>query len=75
MVTSKNQSINIKDQIINLIQNYPLEIKSVVDPNSIVKSDNLNLLKNITIEDLLNRKPIKPKQTLMNKKLQKSNFN
>ena len=68
LITSKNQSINIKDQIIHLIQNYPLEIKSVLDPNSIVKSvDNLNLLKNITIEDLMDRKPIKPKQALMKK--------
>lgn len=70
LVTTKNQPNNIKKQIINIIQNYPLEIKAVLDPNSIINSsENLTMLKEITIEDLLNREPIKPKKDLMSKNI------
>ena len=70
LVTTKKQPNNIKKQIINIIQNYPLEIKAVLDPNSIINSsENLNMLKEITIEDLLNREPIKPKKDLMSKNI------
>ena len=70
LVTTKNQPNNIKKQIINIIQDYPLEIKAVLDPNSIINSsENLTMLKEITIEDLLNREPIKPKKDLMSKNI------
>ena len=70
LVTTKNQPNNIKKKIINIIQNYPLEIKAVLDPNSIINSsENLTMLKEITIEDLLNREPIKPKKDLMSKNI------
>ena len=70
LVTTKNQPNNINKQIINIIQNYPLEIKAVLDPNSIINSsENLTMLKEITIEDLLNREPIKPKKDLMSKNI------
>ncbi|MAJ15074.1 MAG: nucleoside-diphosphate sugar epimerase [SAR116 cluster bacterium] len=68
LITSETPLSKIKKYIIDEPDNYPLEIKSVLDPSSLFDfSENSKLIKEVTIEDLLNRKPIKPDLELMKK--------
>ena len=69
-ITTKIPTQRIKDIIIKKLDNHPLEIKSVLQPSSILKfSRNSTQFKNMSIENLIDRKPIKPNNNLMKRNL------
>lgn len=69
-ITTKIRTQKIKDIIMKKLDNHPLEIKSVLQPSSILKfSQNLTQFKTMSIENLIDRKPIKPNNNLMKRNL------
>tara|TARA_Y100000022_G_scaffold200526_1_gene216300 strand:+ start:1970 stop:3850 length:1881 start_codon:yes stop_codon:yes gene_type:complete len=70
LITSETPPHKIKKYFIDSPHNQPLEIKTTLDPSSLLNlSDNSNSLREVTIEDLLHRKPIKPNLDLMKKNI------
>ena len=61
-VTTKITSEKIKDLMVKKLDNYPLKIKKILN-----FSDNSSQFQELTIEELLDRKTIKPNVNLMKK--------
>ena len=58
---------NLKQKLFSKIQLYPVEIKKIDDIDQMLfKNSNLENLDNISMEDLIDRSPIKPNRYLLN---------
>ncbi len=77
VLTSKNKTEEIKKLIFNHLDNYPLEIKYFLNPSSILnhseKGESVSI-KNMSIEELIGREPIKAHQNLLKKNITNNNI-